>query len=364
MTPQTLESSVERCSITRGLTGARDAMWAIHNRTPYAAAHNWVQDKDANQIRLVVVKAVFDILPDQSTRLAEEQEPVFDQPQHLGAPQDSALRCDTDLLGVKPCTDVIVSGSAYSPNGVPVESLDVFLSAGTIKKRLRVFGDRFWQPSLIGQPEISKPQAFTTMPLRYERSYGGWDRVPEDEQAHRLDARNPIGVGYATRAEHLMGQPLPNLEDPANLISAWDQQPVPAGLGAIERHWSPRRELAGTYDERWRETRFPLWAEDFDATYHSCAPPDQRITPHLRGGETIELVNLSPGGALRFTLPRLYPFFRTLFGRDRVEHRASLSTVLIEPDYPRVSMSWQTHLNCNGRVDDLDVTIVEEKRVI
>src|SRR5689334_17388277 len=118
-------------------------MWLVVNRTPYTAERTWVQDKDANKIWLVAVKATFEILPDGSTRLADQQEPVHVMGQPYGEFGQSSLAYEADLLGVKTCTDVLVKGSAWAPNG-KVTSIDIEMQAGPITKRLRVFGDRVW----------------------------------------------------------------------------------------------------------------------------------------------------------------------------------------------------------------------------
>jgi hypothetical protein len=84
----------------------------------------------------------------------------------------------------------------------------------------------------------------------------------------------------------------------------------------------------------------------------------------MRGGEVVEVINMSEHGRLQFELPKVYPFFRTRFGREHVEHRAQLSTVIVEPDALRLMMVWQTSLICNHRVDELDETVVTEKLVM
>jgi hypothetical protein len=338
-------------------------MWALANRTPYAAERSWVQDKDANKIWIVVVKATFDIAPDGSARLADDQVPVLRAATHRGEPGAGSVIYDGDLLGVKTRTDVLLNASAWSLDG-PVTSLDVRMRVGPLSKQLRVFGDRVWDRGLIAGVDMSPPQRFESMPITYERAFGGWDRGSENPVDHRLESRNPVGTGFGVRAEHCRGKRLANVEYPSATIGSWKDRPAPAGFGAIDCHWSPRRELAGTYDERWRTQRFPLWAEDFDPRYHNCAPHDQQPDGFLRGGEAVELVNLSRHGVLTFALPRVYPFFQTRFGRSVVEHRAQLATVILEPDGPRVIMAWQTSLVCNHKVDELDTTVVTEKRAM
>lgn len=338
-------------------------MWLVNNRTPYAADRSWIQDKDANKIWIVVVKATFDIRPDGSTRLSDQQVPVHRMGQYHGKPGESSLAHEADLLWLKPGTDVLVNGSAWPARGRMATSLDVELQAGPVRKTLRVTGDREWRRGIAGAT-LSEPEPFEHMPIVYERAFGGWDRSSADPADHRLEARNPVGTGFLHRGEGAIGTRLPNVEHPGQLMSGWKDKPEPAGLNAVDCAWTPRRELAGTYDDAWRARRFPLWAEDYDPRYGHCAPTDQQVKNHLRGGEPVRLVNLSPHGPLQFELPRIHPTFQTRFGQERVEHRGQLCTVLIEPDHPRVVLAWQASLMCNHRVDELDMTVVGEKRML
>lgn len=336
-------------------------MWMVDNRTPYAVDKIWRQDKDGNKLWMVVVKATFDISLNGTTSLAKEQIPVAATCEYRGARGKTSLIHESDLFGVKAGTDVLVNGSAWAPSGRRVRALDVRLRIGAVNKRLRVFGDRCWYRRLAGGLVPTQPEWFESMPILYERAYGGQDFSADDPAKHRIEDRNPVGAGFAVRAEHCLDRRLPNIEYPDRLIASWRDRPAPAGLNAVECSWSPRRELAGTYDESWRRNRFPLWAEDFDGRYNNCAPLDQQVGPFLRGGEEVALENLSPKGTLAFTLPKIHPCFRTRFGRKDQEHRGQLCTVLLEPDQSRVVMSWQTSIVCNDRVDDLDVTIVTQK---
>jgi len=335
-------------------------MWVLNNTTPYAADRNWVLDKNGNKLWLVVVKATFDILRDGSCRLSPEQVPVLAMAKPAGEFGKSSLIYDADLLGVKPCSDILLHGRAWARNGARTGSVDVRMTLGSITKSLRIFGKRYWDRGIVAGAKISSPEVFESMPITYENAYGGWDRTSSDPRDHRLDGRNPVGTGYALRVENCIGKSLPNIEHPSHLIESWNDRPSPAGLNALDRAWSPRRELAGTYDESWREKRSPLWALDFDEHYNNFASTDQQFNGFLSGGEHVELVNLSPNAWLGFRLPRVHPVFRTRFGKERVEHPSHLCTVILEPDVPRVIMAWQTSLICNHRVDELDETIIRE----
>ncbi len=336
-------------------------MWLISNQTPFAADYGWLRDVAGNKIWLVVVKAAFDIQPDGRCRLAAKNDPVRQIAQPYGEFGETSLQYESDLSWLKPATDILVRGDAIAPGDRRVKSVDVALRAGSIHKRLRVTGDRIWERHVLGL-KISDPQPFERMPITYERAYGGWDRSSPDPQNHRLDDRNPVGTGFAVRAETCDGMRLPNVEHPADLISGWKDRPAPAGFNAIDCAWSPRRQLAGTYDEQWQRTRFPLWAADFDPRYGNCAPRDQQADGHLVGGEHVEVSGMSAAGLLAFDIPRVRIGFRTRFCSERVDHEGQLCTVIIEPNNARLVLAWQTSLVCNRRADELDETLVVERR--
>jgi hypothetical protein len=146
------------------------------------------------------------------------------------------------------------------------------------------------------------------------------------------------------------------------LLSSPRQRPRPAGFGPIAAHWLPRRRWAGTYDAAWEQKRKPLLPEDLDDRFFLSAPADQQLTRHLHGGELVEIRNMTLGGLLRFRLPKVVLGFETVFDSgDPVQHRGLLHTVIIEPDFPRVSMVWQTTVACHSRVLKLEATRVTEK---
>ena len=336
-------------------------MWLVTNKTPFAADYAWVLDKAGNKHWLVVVKATFDVRPDGGCQLAAENLPVWQMAQVYGEFGKSSLRYEADLLGIKPTSDVLVCGDAVAPKGKRVTALDVLLRVGHINKQLRVTGDRVWERGLLGGVTMSAPKPFERMPITYERAYGGWDRSSSAVQHHRLDDRNPVGTGFAVRVENCPGLPLPNIEQPDALIRTWTDRPSPAGLNAIDCAWSPRRELAGTYDAHWQRTRFPSWAADFDPHYYNCAPHDQQLPSYLVGGERVDVVNMSERGVLSFQIPKVHLSFRTRFGHERVDHEGQLCTLIVEPNVPRVILVWQTSIICNRRADQLDETLVVEK---
>ena len=338
-------------------------MWQLDNRTPYAAERTWVRDRDGAEIWLVAVKCSFDVSPDGQTRVATEQPPVAQAPVFVdeAAPRPSLLY-EMDLVRTKQTTDVLLIGNAHAPGGVPVTQLDVGLRVGPIAKRLRVTGDRVW---LGGAP--SEPEPFSTMPLVWERAYGGIDPWTRDAPLPQFDVRNPVGTGFVLEAAHAEGVRLPNIEYPDQSVRAWSDRPEPAGFGPLCNHWQPRAGFAGTYDEAWQRDRMPLLPVDFDDRHYQCAPGDQQAPQFLVGGEPVVLIHLWPhAGQLRFELPRVILGLETFFiDGYRVAHeRPRLHTVIVEPDRSRVSLVWHSALPCHPRVHKLLRTRIVEKRFV
>lgn len=339
-------------------------MWMVNNITPFATERTWVRDKNGREVWLVAIKGTFDIQPDESLLIAEEQEAVNIAPKLREDSDIPSLLYDTDLPHRKNNTDVLVEGHAYAPHGEPTAKVNVGLKIANINKVLTITGDRVWQNSLWGVA-MTKPLPFLKMPLIYERAFGGTDQVSPKPKHHGWESRNPAGCGFATKSKHLVGKPAPNIEDPASLIHRWKHRPSPVSFGPIAGHWSPRVELAGTYDEIWENNKQPLLPDDFNDNYHQCAPQDQQVPGFLKGGEVVELLNMTPNGHLKFRVPDLSFMISTIFFDGTSEnHKAELHTVTIKPDDPKVVLVWHTHLECHFKVLKLSNTTIRLKKRI
>jgi hypothetical protein len=328
-------------------------MWALFNHTPYGAERNWTRDKDGMHWWIVAVRATFDIMSTGELRLADEQVPPLLAPEYFGDPQKTSLKYDSDLLCVKPATDVLLVASAHAPGGRPASAVPVSLRVGNIRKQLVVHGDRVYRDN--GQT-TSSPVPFVTRPIRYELAFGGLDLSDPDPANQRIDERNPVGRGVAA---HLNDRPAHSIEYPnGNASSAG-----PAGFGPIDPAWMPRRALAGTYDDRWAKNKAPLLPDDYNPAYALSSPVDQRLARPLEGGERFELINMTPEGRLLLELPRISLEFTSAFGRRREPHGSPrLVTVLIEPDARRLSVMWQSTIRVGAPdVDYLDATAIIEK---
>ena len=98
-------------------------MWALDNRTLFAADRSWVRDREGAEVWLVAVKGTFNINPDGSTRVADEQAEVQLAAKYSGEPGKSSLLYDSDLPRTKVTTDIIVNGHAYAPQGEPAKAV-------------------------------------------------------------------------------------------------------------------------------------------------------------------------------------------------------------------------------------------------
>jgi hypothetical protein len=213
-----------------------------------------------------------------------------------------------------------------------------------VHKQLHVWGDRTYNAD---RPEHCDPQPFMSMPIRYERAHGGVNPVTQT-----CDARNPIGVFVADAPQP--GVHLPNIEHADTELAKPDshrprsKDQAPAGFGPLPAHWSPRVELAGTYDHAWQNTRKPLLPADFDPEHYQCAPPDQRAPNWLTGGEPVILEGLTPQGHTAFDLPHIALALDTRIQRRTETHPAHLHSVIIDTDTRHLTLVWHSALRCQG----------------
>jgi hypothetical protein len=310
-------------------------MLAVENATSLPAALVPGIDAEGRTEATVVVKATFR-LREGELLLADEQAPILRADEHHGEPGRSSLRYEADLSPQKAGTDVVLIGQAWSP--APVPELDVVLTAGPLRKAVRVFGDRAFY-SAGHSFGISAPRPFTRMPLLWEHAYGGADGAD-------FEARNPVGVGFCTSFDRADGLRLPNLEDPRRLIQHPEERPAPAGFGFVARHWMPRRALVGTCDDAWRAERFPLLPRDFDRRFFQAAAPELIAPRPFTGGEPVRIEGAAEGGPVVFRVPRLALEVDVSIKRSVTTHRPVLDTMVIEPDERRVTLTYRLTFPC------------------
>jgi len=311
---------------------------ALYNHTPFAADTFIVMDEQGQEALILVVRATFQT-EGAVLKIADAQPPVKSADEYTGDPAHSSLMYEADVSPTKPLVDVLVNGSAYAPRGIPAAEVYIRVNVGDVSKDLVVSGDRSWKHGPFGVSP-SDPEPFLRMPVVFERAFGGTDRRDPDSAKHLSEPRNPVGVGFrgAVSADPSVGTEVPNVEYPAERLTSPSDRPRPASLGVVGRGWEPRISFAGTYDDKWKQERWPVLPEDFDFRFYQSAPTDQQSST-LNGSEPVSIHNMTPEGIWTFTLPTLTFPVRYYFDKLRsAEAMLRVDTVMLEPDYLRCTL--------------------------
>jgi hypothetical protein len=326
----------------------------------------------------VIVKRTYRIVPDGPAERAEVDLPLrmIDQYYDDGDPEWSTVQYESELAPYKASTDVVVIGKVFAPRGVATEQLTVGVQVGERRKVLMVTGNRHCNYRKDALPEFSDPEPFTEMEIRYDRAYGGRDEKSLPDLPF-LYPRNYMGAGVVLRnvKEAVEGLPLPNIEDPSDLVSPehlfieepdrWHLQPLPQGFGWRQRTWYPRCALLGAYPAFLdpgtvtAEERMGLLPKN-----HIALAKQSRLRPmeaefangaslgmifsSLRGDEPVILGRLTADGLLKFTLPGDTPAIGLDLGQGIKQLEPQLHTVTIRPDDREVDLIWRGALTYPG----------------
>jgi hypothetical protein len=327
------------------------------------------QTPEGEFILAVLFKRTYDLVAGGRCGRAAQDQKLVPGEVHYGDPMNTSVKLESDFVPYKLATDVVLNGKAYAPNGRATLVLNASLSIGKFRKEIAVIGDRVCRYREDGEPAFTDPAPFTTMELRYERAYGGID-IYSDPKVPCAYVRNPLGRGFAVSniKRAIEGLPLPNLEDPANLLTPgrltiphfmyWERQPMPQGFGWYAKHWQPRASYAGVMPadraverelrkayaalvpaadrEMYDKTELP----DMDFRFFSGASPGLAL-PFLSGDEKVEAANLSPEGQLSFQLPGERPRLGLDIGSGVQEPPTMLHTVLIRMEERQVDLVWR-----------------------
>jgi uncharacterized protein YjbI with pentapeptide repeats len=235
------------------------------------------------------------------------------------------LRYSSDFAVFKPRADLSLVGRAFAPDGQPTAGFRVRFAVGSYSKSLDVAGERNWRSSLSAAAGFTPPELFTTMPLGYDRAYGG----PGFE-------RNPVGKGRRGDAAH-------NLSDPERPFDTRE----PAGFGPLPPAWPQRYDLVGSYRGNYMKERWPWFPEDFDWGFFNAAPRDQQLDAYLRGDEPVVLESLNEQhDVLRSRLPgvRVRCFLEDRTPTDELRFREvpmRLDTLWIDTDSAKLILVWR-----------------------
>lgn len=304
------------------------------NNTPFVPVQFESIDKQLNLFGTTAIRGTFDIHHEKRLSIAQEQETLVLTDEYFGDANGSSLRFQTSLVPYKPRTDLLIEATAHAPGGTASRSWNIGLIAGPIKKQFQVTGKRSWQPKFGGY-QLGEIEPTASVDIRYELACGG------NMGAGEPDMRNPVGVGRRNQ-NGSQDIPCPQLL-PINMQSPELGQPLPVlGLGPLAPSWQPRLACAGTYDERWKSTRWPYLPLDFDFQFYNAAPNDQSFAGFAKGDETIRLFHLSPHGDLVFGLPGIQLMHVIQFDDGRlIPAPIQLDTIHIDTSRMKVMLEWR-----------------------
>lgn len=328
-------------------------MLQVENRTPFAPAIAVFPNREGIDTLYVVVKATFNLHP--RLAIADKPIPPVLADEYWGDPQSSSLKYASELHIGKQTTDVVLVGKAWTSTGRPVAETVAAVSVAGRQKVIRVVGDRFWKRS-----GFTEPKPFESLPLIFERAFGGQHLLSPDGPS-LAEERNPIGVGFLGKRSsgEMVGQKLPNLEDPAQPLDRLGDTRTPACFGYVAPSWLPRRTFAGTYDQAWQRNRAPYLPADFSPRFFNAAAPELTMDRFLVGGEPVQVSGCSPQGPLRFEIPRCRVQGDITFAGAHERPPFKLETVLVEPEDNRVCISWRAELPCDKKVLKVEKIVIE-----
>lgn len=327
------------------------------------------QSPEGEHILGILLKRTYDIVPDKVCTRAESDKPLNPGDIFWGDPMNSTVRYESDFIPYKLATDVVINGKAYAPNGTPTTSCLVSLRVAGKLRQINVTGNRVARYVKDGLPRFTDPESFVTMELRYEYTYGGID-VYSDKAVSYPYPRNPLGRGFVVKntEQSVDKLPLPNIEDPADLITPerlcieeynqWENQPFPAGFGWFPKTWLPRAKLAGilpadrALEQQLRQAYAKLVPAEHRKIYLNNNLPDMDFRffngasrglafPFLKGGEEIATANLSPKGIVYFYLPYDTPRLGLDIGFGIQEPEVVMHTVMIRMEENQVDLVWR-----------------------
>ena len=248
---------------------------------------------------------------------------------HAGEDPNKILKYPSDFAPLKPRTDIVLHATCHAPGGKPAPVIRAGFRVGTFSKAVAVIGDRRWVPGLLSTSQ-TEPQPFKSMPLGWDRAYGG--------AKYR---KNPVGRGRVKEAGEL-----PNVEHPDRLLRGPGDSLDPAGFGPVDLSWEPRADIKGTFKEKWLKERWPWYPEDFDFALYNAAPRDQQVEGSLKGDEELEFTNLHPAHP-KFT-SKLPGVRARCFVSDPIDGKPSfrevplkIDTLWIDLDAGRVVVVWR-----------------------
>ncbi|MEY4504325.1 MAG: hypothetical protein RL154_618, partial [Pseudomonadota bacterium] len=185
-----------------------------------------------------------------------------------------------DFCMPKQQAEFVAYGNAYSK--LPTKAQEVGICVGNVSKKLYVVGDRYYSKNALGAFSLSEPEEFSKKKVGFENAYGG-----------ETYKKNPIGTGYfsVVKSSDVLVK-APNVQS-ENIIAIDNSENItPESFEPLGIDWEFRAKKAGTYDEEWKNTRWPYFAHDMDYGIFNTTLPNQWTKGYFKGNEEIIVENM------------------------------------------------------------------------
>jgi hypothetical protein len=269
----------------------------FENATPLPAAMVPNAEEDDRVTTLFLCAITYRIAGGGQLDLVREQRPLL---------LDPSERYPNDAVFTKEVAGVCATGFVYPRKGERAREATAALRVGSLETSIMAFGMRVWQRGALGGLVASAPLPFERVAMTWENAYGGVAMQPavvtvvDGEEAFlpEHEAGYPLnfdGKGFYTDAARALEQPLPQLEDPAQLVRKWDDRPESVCFAPYPL-WGGMRAQYMVKDKQ-------LDMSGVGKLGSRAAP---RTTFHeIVAGTEIALSGMRPGGAtLAFVVPR------------------------------------------------------------
>ena len=313
---------------------------------------------DGSRAIIFTAKATFNIQENGQVKLERDNPlPLLKQDEETGLgilPGDASLRLD-------PAFEVIMLGQAHASEGQATTEMKVSLGVGDEYRELDVSGDRQWRGEGEGA-SLSAAEKFKSMPLTWDRAFGGTQQVEIDREAY-LDVSwpyNTMGKGFdhISQARELgvaFSSPdpyprfeaireLPNIESPDERVQRWGDTPLPVC-------WATVPQSSGLLLERFKRScessgkdHVLLGAPEMNHRAH----PDWVIeTPPA--GASVRLDGACKAGRIDFRIPEMRVVAELKDGRRVQKIELHPRSMVLLPEEMRFYLTFKAVRNYESR---------------
>lgn len=259
----------------------------------------------------VIVRVTYDIKAGKAIPTNQQTWPLSVEPR-----ETEYGPIESDLIYRKGGVDILILGKAIASEGKALKQMEVSVHLkNQIHNKMLVFGDRYWKKNLFGI-SISEPEPFTEIPLSLYNAFGGKAEWDELEIPY---GNNPYGKGYYWKKNDAIGKPLPNIEDPNNLIQKWNDRPDPVGIVNC-----PMNGLRMTGNVEHENGKI----KSINPKFYNTAFP-KMIADKVKPGDQIEIHGLSKNGIYTFIIPEHHLLINLKLGDQLIERELEIDQICI-----------------------------------